>query len=83
MSYLYLNDAEEIVLHAECSGCGKEEDYTLNEKEADTLAEYEIRGREMGYIQELFPKIPAWIRSACIDIGSNGFCLCPDCNPFA
>lgn len=71
-----------IVLTAECSLCGTEEDYELSEKEEATLREYFFRGREMGLLQNLFPDIPAWIRSSCIDKGSGGFCTCPKCNPF-
>lgn len=64
---------------AKCSYCGREEEYHLDEKEHYTLLRYQVYGRQMGYIQDLFPKIPAWIRSGAIDQYSGGFCLCPDC----
>ena len=41
---------------------------------------YQIFGRDMGPIQELFPNVPAWIRSGAIDQYSNGFCICPACS---
>ena len=68
-----------VELKATCSCCGKEESFTLNETETITLMEYEIFGREMGKIQDLFPRVPAWIRSGAIDQYSNGFCMCPEC----
>lgn len=64
---------------AKCSCCGREVVYEMNEEESDTLQKYQVYGRQMGYIQDLFPDIPAWIRSGAIDQYSDGFCICPDC----
>ncbi len=64
---------------AKCSCCGREETYYLSDKEYLTLVQYQLFGRKMGYIQDLFPEIPAWIRSGAIDQFSGGFCICPDC----
>ena len=69
-----------IKITATCSLCGYEEEYALDQKESQTLLEYERLGRRMGYIQDLFPKVPAWIRSGAIDQYSNGFCICPKCS---
>ncbi len=69
------------VLLAKCSYCGKEEKYEMNENEYATLQRYRCYGRKMGYIQDLFPNIPPWIRSGAIDLYSGGFCICPDCCP--
>lgn len=68
-----------IKIVAECSLCGYQEEYILDEEESKTLILYESLGRKMGYIQDLFPKVPAWIRSGSIDQYSNGFCICPKC----
>lgn len=68
-----------MIIEATCSICGKTEIYKLNKKEEDTLILYRILGRDMGFIQNLFPNVPAWIRSGAIDESSNCFCICPDC----
>lgn len=70
------------VLIAKCSLCGTKAEYELNNEEQATYEEYLFKGREMGLLQNLFPNVPAWIRSSCIDKGSGGFCICPKCNPF-
>lgn len=64
---------------ATCACCGRSEEYTLTEDEAVNVLAYQIVGREMGRLQDLFPNIPAWIRSGAIDQFSDGFCICPDC----
>lgn len=64
---------------AKCSCCGKEEECYLDEKGTRTFLRYQVYGRQLGYIQDLFPKVPAWIRSGAIDQFSGGFCLCPEC----
>lgn len=69
-----------MIIEATCSVCGKVGVYKLNKKEKDTLMSYQILGRDMGFIQDLFPKVPAWIRSGAIDQYSGGFCICPDCS---
>lgn len=65
---------------AKCSCCGREEDYFLDEEEFETLLDYQMYGRELGFIQDLFPNVPSWIRSGAIDLFSGGFCICPNCN---
>lgn len=69
-----------MILTAVCSCCGHTEQFELNEKETETFYEYSLRGRQMGMLQDLFPRVPAWIRSCCIDQYSNGFCICPECS---
>ncbi len=64
---------------AKCACCGKEGSYNLDEDEFILLHLYQIFGRQLGYIQDLFPKVPPWIRSGAIDLYSDGFCICPDC----
>ncbi len=67
-------------IKAKCSFCGYEEEYPLSEEEALNLTFYDIFGRELGSLQDIFPKIPAWIRSGTIDKYSDGFCICPKCS---
>lgn len=64
---------------ATCSCCGRSEDYEMTGNEAVNLAAYQIAGRALGRLQDLFPNVPAWIRSGAIDEYSGGFCICPDC----
>lgn len=64
---------------AKCSCCGREGIYEMSNDEMSTYERYQIYGREMGYIQDLFPNVPAWIRSGVIDKYSEGFCICPSC----
>ena len=66
-------------LNAKCSICGGEGNYELSEEEYSTLQLYQVYGRNLGKLQDLFPNIPAWIRSGAIDQFSGGFCICPDC----
>ena len=66
-------------IKARCSLCGYEEEYQLSEQEEETLFFYGIFGRELGYLQDLFPDMPAWIRSGAIDQYSGEFCICPRC----
>ena len=68
------------IIIAKCSNCGYEEKYILSEEESVTLTQYKQYGRKLGNIQDLFPHIPAWIRSGAIDKYSNGFCICPHCS---
>lgn len=67
------------LLECECGICGGKGSYLMDESEKETYDNYQIRGREMGLLQNVFPKIPAWIRSGCIDQYSGGFCICPKC----
>jgi len=64
---------------APCSCCGKAGNYQMTDREYDTLLLYQHYGRQMGYLQDLFPDVPAWIRSGAIDQACGGFCICPDC----
>ena len=64
---------------ATCSACGYSEQYKLSADEEILFSEYAERGRSMGRLQDLFPRIPAWIRSGAIDQMSGGFCICPVC----
>lgn len=75
-------EPQEKELEVECSLCGHREEYELSDEEAQTLQRYRVQGRSMGYIQDLFPKVPAWIRSGAIDACSGGFCICPKCSGF-
>jgi len=72
------NGKIQATLYAECSICGKEEKYICDETESLTVMAYEMDDVH-GYLQDDFPKIPAWIRSSCLDERSGGFCICPDC----
>lgn len=66
-------------LKAQCSICGHVETYKMDEAESKTLEKYWCYGRQLGMIQDLFPKVPAWIRSGAIDRFSDGFCICHNC----
>ena len=68
-------------IKAKCAYCGYEEEYVLSADEYKMLRRYEHYGRKLGYIQDLFPRIPAWIRSGAIDKYADGFCICPKCCP--
>ena len=68
-----------MIIKAECSCCGKIGTYEMNQDEEINFFVYQVFGRDMGTLQDLFPKIPAWIRSGAIDQYSGGFCICPDC----
>lgn len=74
-----IDELYDRLLEAECSICGNVGFYLMDESEKKTYDNYQIRGREMGLLQNVFPKIPAWIRSGCIDKYSGGFCICPKC----
>ena len=67
-------------VYALCACCGNTTVYEMDEEESKTYMEYVIRGREMGALQDLFPKVPNWIRSGAIDQYSSGFCICPECS---
>ena len=67
-------------LYALCACCGNTTTYEMDEQETETYIEYQSKGREMGYLQDLFPKVPNWIRSGAIDKYSDGFCICPECS---
>ena len=66
-------------LTAKCFICGNEGSYEMNDEERETLRKYWCYGRQVGTLQKLFPKVPAWIRSGAIDRHSDGFCICPKC----
>lgn len=69
-----------MIIKATCSCCGETTEFELNEKETETLKKYWCYGRQMGMLQDLFPRVPAWIRSGAIDQYSGGFCICPECS---
>ena len=66
---------------AKCAHCGKEATYDLDDDEFIMFQLYQCFGRQLGSSQDLFPKVPPWIRSGAIDLYSDGFCICPDCHP--
>lgn len=68
-----------MTITAKCSCCGRTENYKLTITEAETLTQYRILGRGLGKLQDLFPSVPAWIRSGAIDKTTGGFCICPEC----
>ncbi len=68
-----------IRLSATCSCCGKEEEVLLKGQEYVNYLAYQIGGRSVGTLQDLFPSVPAWIRSGSIDKFSDGFCICSEC----
>lgn len=70
---------EENVIVATCFICGTEGKHILTAEETENLILYYTLGRNAGRIQDLFPNVPAWIRSGAIDKYSNGFCICPEC----
>lgn len=74
-----IDELYDRLLEAECSICGHLGHYLMDATEKETYDNYQIRGREMGLLQNVFPKIPAWIRSGAIDKYSGGFCICPNC----
>lgn len=67
------------VLSCNCSICGKQGVHTLTPDETKTYMEYQIKGRQMGALKDLFPEIPSWILSGAIEPLSNGYCECPEC----
>ena len=69
-------------LMCSCSCCGAEYYTILDETESENLEKYWEYGRELGLIQDVFPTIPAFVRSGAIDQYSNGFCICPKCSGF-
>lgn len=88
MSFDFFCDMRRLVMEhpyrkyitATCDYCDYKEKYYLSAEEESTLNRYIVYGRQMGPIQTLFPKIPAWIRSGAIDQFSGGFCICPSCS---
>ena len=67
-----------MLLTCECSCCGNIGEYELSEEETVTFIKYKSRVIT-GYLQDLFPNVPAWIRSGAIDMKAGGFCICPEC----
>lgn len=74
-----IDDCYDRLLTCTCSECGREGRYLMSEIENKYYENYQIMGRQMGLIQNVFPNIPAWIRSGAIDKYSGGFCICPEC----
>ena len=75
----WLNFDDHYLITAKCSCCGREEEYLMSDEEYKNLERYCELGRKAGRLQDLFPKMPAWIR-ASICKESGGFCICPECN---
>ena len=67
------------LITATCSCCGRDEEYSMSNEEYKNLEKYFAYGRSAGKLQDLFPKVPAWIRSGAIDTTADGFCICPNC----
>ena len=70
------------ILKATCSICGKTAYTILDDTEEANYRKRMTLHRDAGALQNLFPDIPSWIRSGAIDEYSDGFSICPDCNPF-
>ena len=68
-----------MTIIATCFCCGRMGEHELTETEARTLEMYRIYGKRLGRMQDLFPNVPAWIRSGAIDQRTGGFCICPKC----
>lgn len=86
--YKLLEDYEETTfddcLVVACSYCNKYYAFLMNPQERKLREEYCFEksineARQMGFIQDLFPRVPAFIRSGAIDRYANGFCVCPKC----
>ena len=75
----WLGFEDYYTITAKCSCCGREEEYHMDDIEYKNFDMYCELGRGAGKLQDLFPKMPAWIR-ASICRGSGGFCICPECN---
>lgn len=75
----WLNFDDYYIITAKCSCCGKEYEYHMDNDDYRNLEKYYEYGRRAGKLQDLFPKMPSWIR-ASICKESNGFCICPECN---
>lgn len=72
-------EMQDQIIYPECSLCGTEYAFMLTKTDTAKLRRYDYEGRSMGYLQDIFPKVPAWVRSGAIDKYSNGFCICPNC----
>lgn len=67
------------VLLCECVKCGKKAVYKMSEEETKTCMEYQIKGRSMGALKDLFPDIPAWILTGSLDPNTINQYICPSC----
>lgn len=67
-----------LALECNCSICGKNGVYVLDNKEEESFTEYIVGNM---YLDEALPKVPNWIRAGAADMRSNGFCICPKHNP--
>lgn len=68
-----------MTITATCSCCGRTATHELTDLEEFKFDGYMLFGREFGKLQDLFPNVPAWIRSGAIDKYNGGFCICPEC----
>jgi len=75
-------------LHAQCACCGNVGAYPLTQEALDKVFDYLDQMpafgqvHPMGYVQDVFPDVPSWIRAACLSKGTDGFCICPKCSGF-
>ncbi len=69
-----------ITLSATCSCCGRQVQFELDHGESVAYEEYRVFGSRMGMLQDIFPRVPAWIRSGAIDKRAFGFTICPKCS---
>ena len=68
-----------MTITATCSCCGRTATHELTDLEEFKFDGYMLFGREFGKLQDLFPDVPAWIRSGAMDKYNGGFCICPEC----
>lgn len=74
-----IDELYDRLLECKCSICGSKGSYLMGEPEKVAYDTYQLLGRQLGCIQNLFPLVPAWIRSGAIDKYGGGFCICPKC----
>ena len=82
MGVIIINDAKYGIIgvaKCNCSKCNEEGKYTLNADEVKNYMNYITKGPAAGTMEELFPNIPAWIRTGAINKFTDGKCLCPKC----
>ena len=67
------------VLTCNCSICNKQGIHKLTPDETKLYMEYQVKGRQMGSLKDIFPNIPIWILSGSVEPLADGFCICPEC----
>ena len=73
------NNPNRKTLICQCQKCNKIGRYDMSEAETKLYEEYLIKNRSMGLLINIFPKIPAWISSGCLDNLKKENPICPDC----